>query len=91
MGFWNRIFKGKQTAPQKTVVKLMTETGNGFYSWNGQLFKSDIIRSAIRPTVRAIGKLLPKHIRESAEGLKVNPDPYIRFLLEEPNPSFNSS
>lgn len=86
MGFWNRIFKGKQTAPQKTVVKLMTETGNGFYSWNGQLFKSDIIRSAIRPTVRAIGKLLPKHIRESAEGLKVNPDPYIRFLLEEPNP-----
>lgn len=86
MGFWNRIFKGKQPAPQKTVVKLMTETGNGFYSWNGQLFKSDIIRSAIRPTVRAIGKLLPKHIRESAEGLKVNPDPYIRFLLEEPNP-----
>lgn len=86
MGFWNRIFKGKQPAPQKTVVKLMTETGNGFYSWDGQLFKSDIIRSAIRPTVRAIGKLLPKHIRESAEGLKVNPDPYIRFLLEEPNP-----
>jgi len=86
LGFWSRIFKGKQPAPQKTVVKLMTETGNGFYSWNGQLFKSDIIRSAIRPTVRAIGKLLPKHIRESAEGLKVNPDPYIRFLLEEPNP-----
>lgn len=86
MGFWSRIFKGKQPEPQKTVVKLMTETGNGFYSWNGQLFKSDIIRSAIRPTVRAIGKLLPKHIRESAEGLKVNPDPYIRFLLEEPNP-----
>ena len=86
MGFWSRVFKGKQPAPQKTVVKLMTETGNGFYSWNGQLFKSDIIRSAIRPTVRAIGKLLPKHIRESAEGLKVNPDPYIRFLLEEPNP-----
>lgn len=86
MGFWSRVFKGKQPAPQKTVVKLMTETGNGFYSWDGQLFKSDIIRSAIRPTVRAIGKLLPKHIRESAEGLKVNPDPYIRFLLEEPNP-----
>ncbi|ATB52727.1 portal protein [Caldibacillus phage CBP1] len=85
MGFWSRIFK-RRTNQQKTVVELVTETGNGFYSWNGKLFKSDIIRSAIRPTARAVGKLVPKHIREGMDGLKVNPDPYLRMLLEEPNP-----
>lgn len=73
-----------------TMVKLVTETGNGFFSWDGNLYKSDIVRSAIRPTARAVGKLLPKHIRESAEGLKVNPEPYIRMLLEEPNPLMGS-
>lgn len=90
MGFWNRIFRNKKPEQQKTMVKLVTETGNGFFSWDGNLYKSDIVRSAIRPTARAVGKLLPKHIRESAEGLKVNPEPYIRMLLEEPNPLMGS-
>lgn len=64
----------------------MNETGNGFFSWNGELYKSDIIRSAIRPIARAVGKLIPKHVREDLKGIKVNPDVYMRFLLEEPNP-----
>jgi len=33
-----------------------------------------------------MGKLVAKHIRRDKDGLKVNPEPYIRFLLEEPNP-----
>lgn len=90
LGFWNRIFRNKKPEQQMTMVKLVTETGNGFFSWDGNLYKSDIVRSAIRPTARAVGKLLPKHIRESAEGLKVNPEPYIRMLLEEPNPLMGS-
>lgn len=85
MAFWNRK-KNKVPETQKTVVQLVTETGNGFYSWDGNLYKSDIIRSAIRPTARAVGKLIPKHIREDPAGLKINPEPYMRFLLEEPNP-----
>ena len=86
LGLWSRMFKrNKQNEQQRTVVKLVSET-NGFYSWNGVLYKSDIIRSAIRPIARAVGKLTPKHIRESADGLQINPEPYIRFLLEEPNP-----
>lgn len=86
LGLWSRMFKrNKQNEQQRTVVKLVSET-NGFYSWNGVLYKSDIIRSAIRPIARAVGKLTPKHIRESVDGLQINPEPYIRFLLEEPNP-----
>lgn len=87
MGFWNRIFRAKKTDQQPGItLHLVTETGNGFYSWHGELYRSDIVRACIRPYAKAIGKLVAKHIRESADGLKVNPEPYLRFLLEEPNP-----
>lgn len=61
------------------------------FVWNGDLYHSDIVMSAIRPHVRAIGKTIGKHIVESQNSdgereIKVNPEPYIRFLLEEPNP-----
>lgn len=65
---------------------MITETGNGLYTWNGKLYESDIVRACIRPRVKAMGKLVAKHIRDSTTGFAVNPTPYIRFLLEEPNP-----
>ena len=70
--------------------KLITDIGEGFYAWNGNLYKSDIVRAAIRPKAQAVGKIVGKHIRETIkDGIKdiqVNPEPYMRFLLEEPNP-----
>lgn len=59
--------------------------------WNDNIYKSDIVMSAIRPYVNAIGKTVAKHILETAgedgeKKIQVNPEPYIRFLLEEPNP-----
>lgn len=75
----NRI----QTVSQ---YKMITDEGNGYYAWNGNLYQSDIIRAAIRPKVRAFGKTVAKHLRNGPEGLKVNPDVYMKFLLEEPNP-----
>ena len=53
---------------------------------NGNSYHSDIVRAAIRPKARAIGKAVAKHIRNCPDGMKVNPDVYMRFLLEEPNP-----
>jgi len=74
----------------KTVTvssyKMITEAGEGFYSWSGKLYQSDIVRSAIRPKARAIGKAIGKHLRQGPDGAKVNPDVYMKFLLEEPNP-----
>lgn len=85
MGFWNRI---KQRMSRQSF-KMIQEQGNGFYAWNGKLYRSDVVRACIRPKTKAIGKALAKHIRETLteEGkrLEVNPDAYIRFLLEEPN------
>lgn len=84
------IFKGLKIfnkSPSTTRFELITEKGNGYYSWNGNLYQSDIIRACIRPKAKAIGKLVAKHIRNNKlEGFEVNPEPYIRFLLEEPNP-----
>lgn len=87
MGLFARIKKVfSNKSPSKNGMKLITEKGNGFYSWNGNLFQSDIIRSCIRPKVKAIGKLEAKHIRKTENDLQVNPEPYMRFLLQEPNP-----
>lgn len=68
-------------------LEMVTQYGEGFYAWNGRLYKSDIVREAIRPKARAIGKIVGKHILTKDDGdIKVNPRPYIKFLLEEPNP-----
>jgi len=80
-----KIFKNNMVTV--TSYKMITESGSGFFNYDGKLYKSDIVRSCIRPKAQAIGKILGKHIREDPKsGIKVNPEPYIRFLLEEPNP-----
>lgn len=77
----------EEKALQGATLKMVTTYGEHYYAWDGKLYKSDIVRSCIRPKVKAIGKLVGKHIREDEEkGIVLNPEPYIRFLLEEPNP-----
>lgn len=85
------IFKMKNKTVTVSEYKLITDVGDGFYSYNGNLYHSDIIRSAIRPKAQAIGKIVGKHIRETikedgTKDLKINPEIYMKFLLEEPNP-----
>lgn len=84
MGFFK--FKNKAPAQEKVQYKMITERGNGFYAYNGSIYKSDIVRSCIRPKTKAVGKLNAKHIREDASGIKTFPDVYMRVLLTEPNP-----
>lgn len=71
-------------------IQMVTETGEGFYVWDGKMYQSDIIRACIRPKTQAVGKIIGKHIRETAtkegKAISVNPEPYIRYLLSEPNP-----
>ena len=85
MNFIKSIFK-KENVSKTESFKMITEKGNGFYSFEGRVYRSDIIRACIRPKVKAVGKLLAKHIKSSSSEIKVNEVPYIRFLLEEPNP-----
>lgn len=83
MGILDR-FKNK--AVTITNYKLITLSGSGFFNYDGKLYQSDIVRACIRPKAQAVGKIIGKHIREDPAGLKINPEPYIKFLLEEPNP-----
>jgi HK97 family phage portal protein len=85
LGLFEKMF-GKKEPPFTTRYELISDNGDGFYSWNGNLYKSDIVRACIRPKAKAVGKLIAKHIRNTTKEFKVNPDPNIRFLLEEPNP-----
>lgn len=87
MGLFEKIFgKKQQQQPSTTRFGMINDDGGGFYSWDGQLYKSDIVRACIRPKAKAVGKLIAKHIRDNANEFKVNPDAYLRFVLEEPNP-----
>ncbi|MCU5326039.1 phage portal protein [Bacillus cereus] len=85
MGLFDKIF-GKKQAPTTTRFEMINDNGGGFFAWNGDIYQSDIIRACIRPKAKAVGKLIAKHIRDNSTEFKVNPDSYMRFLLEEPNP-----
>ena len=85
------LFKKKNTGATVSKYKMVVDWGDGFYAYNGKLYQSDIVRAAIRPKVQAIGKIVGKHIRETIKAngtkdIRVNPDAYMKFLLEEPNP-----
>lgn len=83
MGLFKRFFNKNPTG---TRIKMVQEQGNYFVAWDGRLYESDIIRSCIRPFSKAMGKVMLRHIIKTEKELKINPEPYIRILLEEPNP-----
>lgn len=87
IGILDWMFPKKKEEPQPMGVgyKMITDMGDGFYAWDGQIFKSDIVRSCIRPKARAIGKMMAKHILDT-DDFKLFPNEDIKFLLEEPNP-----
>lgn len=84
-----KLFSRFKNVSKTEQYKMVTDTGNGFYAWNGKLYQSDIVRACIKPKTKAIGKAVATHIRktisESGTMLEKNPVPYMRFLLEEPN------
>lgn len=81
--------KEQKVAPVQQIYKMMSDAGNGYYAWNGKLYHSDIVRSSIKPKSKAIGKAVAKHIRtkivEGQKTTEVNPEIFMKFLLEEPN------
>lgn len=86
MGLFHKRKHLKGEKAGRNVMQMVTTYGEHYYSWDGKLYDSDIVRSCIRPKVKAAGKIVGKHIRAEPGSLKVNPDANIRFLLSEPNP-----
>lgn len=68
-----------------TVLQMVNLYNDHYLAWNGKLYESDIVMACIRPTIKAVGKLVAKHIRTGSEGLQVNPMTNIKMLLRYPN------
>ena len=90
MGLFSRFRKREPTMKDEkinnNILQMVTTWGEQYYAWNGKLYDNDIVRACIRPKVKAVGKLVGKHIRADTAGIKVNPEASIRFLFSEPNP-----
>lgn len=81
MGIFQRLRAAVARSPTAAQVKMVTETGNGLYVYDGNLYKSDIVRACIRPKIKAVGKATPRHIRttigpDGKTNTQTNPDPY---------------
>ena len=82
---FDKIFGSTPQPQQTTNFQLVNNSTSSFYAWNGNLFDSDIVRSAIRPKANAVGKLNAKHITGLGVNMKINPYASIRRVLEQPN------
>lgn len=83
MNFFKRLFNRKSETV--TRYQIVTDKGNGTFIYSGKIYQSDIVTACLAPYKKAVGKLSPLHVRKSKENTEVFPEPYMRFLLEEPN------
>lgn len=86
MGLFSKLF-GKSDAGQgiTITVETMSDTSSIFAEWSGNIYDSDIVRSAIWTNAKNAGKLNPKHIRKNGDKYDVFPTPKIKRLLTRPN------
>lgn len=82
---------GKEEKHYKTlhVFKTLNDENTTFYSWNGKLYDSSTIRTAVGTNAAHAGKLNPKHIRYVDGEVKVSPNDNIVHLLKRPNKYMN--
>ncbi len=71
-------------------VELVTQNNSNFFLWGNRAYDSDTVRACVNAQALRFSKLSIKHIRETIvdgrKDLLINPEPYVKFLLEEPNP-----
>lgn len=85
---WEKVRSPTGRAGREMCVGMVKSQKETIMGWDRDLWASDIVRAAIRPKAKAIGKMVVHHIREDRRtGEKaVDPEAYMRFLLREPNP-----
>ena len=87
MGLFDR-FRSKNAVKVSRVgeYKMMAQSINGAIVYDGKVYDSDILRAAIRPKARTIGKMTLKHTRKNKDGSEsAEQDLYMQLLLREPN------
>lgn len=82
---------GKEEKKYKVLhtFKMLNDSDTTFYNWNGRLYDSSAIRTAVGTNATHAGKLNPKHIRYTNGEVKVLPNENIKHLLKRPNKYMN--
>ena len=82
---------GQEEKKYKTIhtFKMLNDNNTTFYNWNGKLYDSSTIRTAVGTNATHAGKLNPKHIRYIDGEVKVLPNENIKHLLKRPNKYMN--
>lgn len=82
---------GKEEKKYKTIhtFKMLNNNNSTFYNWNGKLYDSSTVRTAVGTNATHAGKLNPKHIRYTNGEVKVSPSDNIKYLLKRPNKFMN--
>ena len=88
MGLFQRLRNLLQRR-EATTVKMVS-THNTLALWGNDGYNNDIVRACVNAKALRISKLNLKHVQETTDDngnkkLVINPWPYLRFLLEEPN------
>lgn len=83
LNFFKRLFNRKSETV--TRYQIVSEKGNGTFIYSGKIYQSDIVTACLAPYKKAVGKLSPLHVRKLKDNTEIFPEPYMRFLLEEPN------
>ncbi|PEL08311.1 phage portal protein [Bacillus sp. AFS017336] len=86
MGLVDWIMGKMNFQSSTSTFELLNDDGEGQFTLGNTLFKNDVIRACIRPKANAIGKLKVTHVRENSKECKINPDPWVFNVLQEPNP-----
>lgn len=88
MGIFSKLFGRADSGggmPQSTVVEYESGGISELGQWSGNIYESDIVRSAIWTNAKNAGKLNPKHIRKSGDKYDVFPTPKVKRILTRPN------
>ena len=92
MGLFERIRKvfQKDTGAGE-IYKMITVANDSYFTYDGKVYKSDVVRACIRPYVKAMGKTVAKHIYETMnedgeKDIQVNPVLSMKIMLSDPNP-----
>lgn len=94
MGVFGRFINYIKPTKKIESFQLVTKNQENFSLWGNNAFDNDIVRSCVMARANRMSKLQIKHVVNKIDSdgnkvTKVNPEPYMRFLLEEPNPYMN--
>ena len=93
MGLFSKLFGRSDNggSPGSVVVEYQSGGVSEIGTWKGDIYESDVVRSAIWTNAKNAGKLNPKHVRKNGDKYEAFPVPRVKRVLTRPNPYMSMS